>query len=126
MLVFDGDCGFCTRCADWASARLPALTIVVPWQRIPDLAAVGLRPEDVTDAAWWIEGDGDRRRGADAIAQTLVMIGGVYRWVGRAMQLPGLSTMAAIGYRVVARYRHRLPGGTPACELNQSPRTQDR
>jgi hypothetical protein len=30
---------------------------------------------------------------------------------------PPFSIAAAIGYRLVARYRYLLPGGTPACAV---------
>ena len=47
----------------------------------------------------------------------------------KAVQLPVLgpagiravNTLAGIVYRWVARNRHRLPGGTPACSLPPAP-----
>ena len=43
-LVFDGDCGFCTRSAAVARRVLPADCAVVPWQGA-DLASVGTTAE---------------------------------------------------------------------------------
>jgi predicted DCC family thiol-disulfide oxidoreductase YuxK len=40
-----------------------------------------------------------------------------HRMVAWGMRLPGLRQLSAWGYRMVARNRHRLPGGTPACEM---------
>jgi predicted DCC family thiol-disulfide oxidoreductase YuxK len=37
--------------------------------------------------------------------------------VARTMRAPGIRVLSAAGYRLVAKNRHRLPGGTPACEL---------
>ncbi|MGH9170291.1 MAG: hypothetical protein ACRD0Z_05400, partial [Acidimicrobiales bacterium] len=36
---------------------------------------------------------------------------------GRALSVPPLRWLAAAVYPVVARVRHRLPGGTPACRV---------
>ena len=36
MLVFDGDCGFCTSSARWIEARLPDDVAVVAWQACVD------------------------------------------------------------------------------------------
>lgn len=58
--------------------------------------------------------------GADeAIAAMLGAVGPPWRIAGRALLLPGVSRLAAAGYRLVARNRHRLPGGTPACATGQ-------
>ena len=107
MLVYDGDCGFCTRCAGWLAARAVDLE-VVPWQSL-DLAAVGLTETQVRTAAWWV--DGDLVEPAEgAIARSLVACGRGYAVVGRLLLLPGVRRVAAAGYRLVARNRGRLPG----------------
>jgi predicted DCC family thiol-disulfide oxidoreductase YuxK len=36
------------------------------------------------------------------------------------MNVPGVRQIAGFVYRLVAKYRHRLPGGTPACKLPTS------
>jgi predicted DCC family thiol-disulfide oxidoreductase YuxK len=118
LLEFDGDCGFCTRSAEWVRTRLPAGSgvAVEPWQRL-DLDALGLSREDVASAAWWIDRDGTKRRGHLAIAAALRAIGGAWGVVGRVLTWPVLSQLAALAYRLTARYRYRLPGSTPACKL---------
>jgi predicted DCC family thiol-disulfide oxidoreductase YuxK len=40
----------------------------------------------------------------------------IWRIAGRILLLPGISWMAAHTYRLIATNRHRLPGGTPACQ----------
>jgi predicted DCC family thiol-disulfide oxidoreductase YuxK len=107
MLVYDGDCGFCTRCADWLAARAAELE-VVPWQSL-DLPAVGLTEAQVRTAAYWV--DGDQVEGAErAIARSLLACGRGYGVVGRLLLLPGVRRVAAVGYRLVAGNRGRLPG----------------
>jgi hypothetical protein len=42
------------------------------------------------------------------------------RFLGKIMMSKYLSWFAAPTYRLVAKYRHKLPGGTPACKLPQN------
>ena len=117
-LVFDGDCSFCTSSAQWIEHRLPAGVRVEPWQRL-DLSALGLTEREVTTAAYWVDEQGRAYRGDLAIAKSLVAAGGLRKVLGVVLQLPPISLLSAIGYQIVARNRHRLPGGTPACKFPQ-------
>lgn len=119
MLIFDGDCGFCTSSARWVERRAPDGTDVVPFQRIDDLGRYGLTRRDVETAAYWIDGDG-AKRGHRAMAAALRAIGGRWGALGRAIDLPPLRPLAAGAYHLVARFRHRLPGGTPACRVDDA------
>jgi predicted DCC family thiol-disulfide oxidoreductase YuxK len=114
LLIFDGDCGFCTSCAEWARRRLRDRADIDPWQRL-DLAAHGLTESDVLATAWWIDDRDRARRGHRAVGWALKEIGGVWTAPGLLCLLPPFSWIATVGYRLVARYRHRMPGGTPAC-----------
>jgi len=116
MLVFDGDCGFCTQSAQWIEHRLPLGYPVVPWQDLPSLEALGLTEHDVREAAWWIEVSGRPRRGHRAIAAALIACKGGWAAVGFALRIPPISWVAAGVYALVARFRHRLPGKA-ACEV---------
>lgn len=117
MLVFDGDCGFCTSTARWAQRHLPEGTPVEPWQRL-DLDEMGLRLSDVSTAAYWRDESGAMHRGHRAAGQVLFAFGGAWRVLGWLCLVPPTSWFAAILYRVIARYRHRMPGGTPACRID--------
>lgn len=127
VLVFDGDCGFCTASARWVERRLPASSgaSVEPWQAL-DLKALRLTPTDVATAAWWIEPGGAKRRGAQAIAASLRAVGGAWGVIGRVLRVPPVSWLAAAVYAVVARNRHRLPGATDACRVPPPPPTRSR
>jgi len=116
MLIFDGDCSFCTSSATWIEHRLPDDARVELWQRV-DLEALGLTERDVTTAAYWVDENGSSYRGARSIAKALVRAGGVWKPVGIVMQIPPVSWFAALVYVVIAKNRYRLPGGTPACKL---------
>lgn len=115
VLVFDGDCAFCSSIARWAERRLPEGAGTVPWQYVDDPADYGLTAEGIREAAYWIDDAGRAYRGHEAAAETLRQIGGAWRPVGRALELPVIRRLAAAAYEVISRNRHRLPGGTPAC-----------
>jgi predicted DCC family thiol-disulfide oxidoreductase YuxK len=119
MLIYDGDCGFCTTSARWIEERLPLGYPVVAWQSLPDLAAVGLDEQKVQSAAWWIDVDGTPERGHRAIARALIAMKGVWAVLGFALLVPPASWLASIGYTLVARFRYKLPGATDACRIPQ-------
>jgi predicted DCC family thiol-disulfide oxidoreductase YuxK len=116
VLVFDGDCSFCTTSATWIEHRLPDAVRVEPWQRL-DLQAFGLTERDVTTAAYWVDERGKTYRGHRSIAKALIAAGRGWKPVGALMLIPPFSWLAALSYFVIAKNRHRLPGGTPACKL---------
>ena len=119
VLIFDGDCSICTSCANWARRHLKVAVEITPWQRI-DLATYGLKPEDAKAAAWWVDPGGRRYRGHAAVARTLRDCSRWWPLAGWLLSVPPASWGAALVYIVVARYRHRLPGATPACRLPAS------
>lgn len=115
VLLFDGDCAFCTSSAHLLERIGPEAEIVA-WQHA-DLDALGITAAQATEAVQWIGADGTVRGGHEAIAAALATAGWPWRLAARAILLPGISSLAAIAYRLIARNRHRLPGGTPACKL---------
>jgi len=120
LLIFDGDCAFCTSSATWLATRLrrkegPNATLV-PWQ-FSDLEALGTTPQRARQEALWIARDGTILGGAEAFAAWLRFRGGPYGVAGRVMSVPGVRRLAAAVYRLIAKNRHRMPGGSPACAL---------
>jgi predicted DCC family thiol-disulfide oxidoreductase YuxK len=115
VLVFDGDCAFCTNCAH-ALERIGPDAEIVAWQ-LTDLTELGITAEQASDAVQWVEVDGTIRSGHEAIAAVLSTAGPLWKLMGRAILLPGISWLAAKAYRLVANNRYRLPGGTPACAV---------
>ena len=113
VLVFDGECGFCTSCARLLR-RIGTRAEIVPWQQA-DLDRLGLSAAEAAAAVRWVEPDGRVRSGHEALAAALRTAGPMARLAGRALTAPGVSRLAAVGYRFVAANRGRLPGGTPAC-----------
>jgi len=125
VLLFDGDCSFCTSCANWARRHIRHLDTTVPYQH-PDLAALGVTAEQCEQAVQWVGTDHKVLSAHLAIAQVLIDAGTGWAVIGRAMQLPGLRQLSGIVYRWVARNRSRLPGGTPACSIQDRPDNDSR
>ena len=119
-LIFDGDCSFCTSSATWisrpAGRRGEPNARLVPWQ-FTDLAALGTTADRAQREVLWVTPDGEVFGGAAAIARWLRFRGGAYAGAGRLMEAPVLRTLVAAVYRLVAKNRHRMPGGSPACAL---------
>lgn len=115
LLVFDGDCGFCTTSAR-AGQRWLRLEHVEPWQFL-ELEPLGLTAEQCMQAVQWVDADGRAVAGERAVIAALRHGGGVWAVLGSVMNLPGIRQIAGLVYRLVAKYRHKLPGGTPACKL---------
>jgi predicted DCC family thiol-disulfide oxidoreductase YuxK len=114
ICIYDGDCGFCSRCVDWASRRSEVK--FVPFQRT-DLATYGVTEEAAAEAVHFVGDDGRVVRGAAAVAAVFSTCGGGWPLVGKAMRLPGIRGLAEIVYRLIARNRYRLPGPA-ACSID--------
>jgi predicted DCC family thiol-disulfide oxidoreductase YuxK len=119
-LIYDGACGFCTTSAGWVSRRWTGADapIAVPWQQLTEARVVELQlsQDDFDRSAWWVEG-GRAEGGFRAVARALVATHGPWAVAGRILLVPPVSWVAPLGYALVARYRSRLPGGTPACKV---------
>lgn len=110
-LLIDGSCGFCTAAARWCQS---GQRVEVVDARSLDTAALGERDTNEAQVARelvLVEADGRTLGGAAAVARLLVLRGGAWALLGKAMGLWPLSVLASLGYRVVARLRHQLPGG---------------
>ena len=117
LLIYDGDCAFCQRCVD-LGGRLPEPVPTESFQLL-DLGTFGLTPAQARAAAWWVGADGSLRRGHRAVAAVLAaQPRRGWRTAGWLIDHPPLSWLAAGGYMLVARFRHRLPGGTAQCRVD--------
>jgi predicted DCC family thiol-disulfide oxidoreductase YuxK len=116
LLVFDGDCAFCTTWVNRLQAVLPVFPPTTPWQWI-NLEPYALSRADVDQFAWVIT-PGHQYAGHLALSALLRMQPvATLRFLGHLLATPPFSFAAAIGYRLIAANRSRLPGGTPACAM---------
>ena len=126
VFLFDGDCAFCSSCARWTVRRVPTPARIVAWQHT-ELGPLGVTEDEVAEAVVMVGVDLDRRHGPEAIAQLLrTSTAGGWRVAGAALAIRPIMALAWPIYRVVARNRHRMPGGTPQCSLPPAERTTGR
>ena len=119
VLLYDPDCGFCTRSA----ALVPRLGVDVDVRPMTASELTAYRIDPVRAAREMPFVHPDRRvsfgqRGVSAILRTGPL---PWRALGRCLVLPGIDRLAGLGYRWVAEHREVLPGGTPSCALPQTP-----
>jgi predicted DCC family thiol-disulfide oxidoreductase YuxK len=124
VFLYDGDCAFCSSCARFIERHVPTSAAVTPWQ-FADLDALGVSQDDAEAAVQWIDPRSDRlvrAAGPAAIALLLVDAGPYWRTLGWLLGRRPVRRIAGPTYRLIARNRHRLPGGTAACRLPQAER----
>jgi predicted DCC family thiol-disulfide oxidoreductase YuxK len=116
ILIFDGDCKFCSSSARafvrMTKSRIPTS----PYQRT-DLAALGLRLQDCEQAVQYVS-DRGIESGHLAIAQGLIDSKTIWSLAGYVLKWPVITSIAFVVYHWIAKNRHRLPGGTPACSID--------
>jgi predicted DCC family thiol-disulfide oxidoreductase YuxK len=118
VLVFDGDCAFCSSSVRAAQRWIGDMPAAVPYQRA-ELASLGLTEAECLTAVRYVARDHRAYAGEDAVAALLMGAGKGWWFLGALMRVPGLHWLAGVAYRWVARNRHRLPGGTPACSISE-------
>jgi predicted DCC family thiol-disulfide oxidoreductase YuxK len=117
-LIFDGNCGFCTRSRN-ALVKLDRhhRIATAPFQRPGTRERTGLTEEQLGSAVWWLDENGGKRSGAAAVNAALAAALGTKAPV-LFYRLPGVRQAQESAYRWVARNRHRFPGTKPWCESN--------
>ena len=115
VLIYDGDCAFCTlwvnRLRDW----LPSFPTAKTSQSIA-IEDYALSTHDVENFAWYITQShqyaGHLATSALLRAQPVFSL----RLLGWLLATWPISWLAAGAYSLIARFRHKLPGGTPTCD----------
>ena len=113
ICIYDGDCGFCSRCVAWASDRSDVR--FEPFPRT-DLAAYGITEDAAATAVHYVGADGRVVRGGAAVAAVFRECRRGWPLLGMVMRFPGIRSIAEVVYRLIARNRYRLPGPA-ACSI---------
>ncbi|MCW0213584.1 MAG: DUF393 domain-containing protein [Pseudonocardia sp.] len=114
-LVFDGECGFCTRALGWLERldRRSRIT-TVPLQRTGAPESIGSTPQACRASLHW-RADGHTATGAEAVNLALAVATRSTLPVLLYRRTAGLQERA---YTWVAAHRGKLPGVTPWCETH--------
>jgi predicted DCC family thiol-disulfide oxidoreductase YuxK len=114
LLIYDGDCGFCTVSANWYARIAGDVSRIAPWQSLA-LDNFALTSEQTSESLWWYS-HGRASSGADACADALKACNWPWKGLGFVLAFAPVRWVARRTYPVIARNRHKLPGGTAACE----------
>ncbi len=118
LLIYDGDCGLCSRTAAWIRTRLGPGYEITASQRIKNLEVrFGLTRREVHEAAYWIDPDGTAHRAHRAIVRALEESGGILGFVAKIGRIWPFEPVAQWLYFLIARNRHRFPGASDRCLL---------
>ena len=116
LLIFDGDCAFCSSSVRFGQRRIKRMARAEPYQFL-ELDQYGLTTQQCNAAVQFVAADGSVSSAHDAVSMVLRGAGKGWWLLGSLMRLPGVHWLSGVVYRWVARNRHRLPGGTAACSL---------
>lgn len=118
VLIYDGDCAFCKNSLRIALEKLPIFCRYSAYQNT-DISALGLTTAQVQAQVWLVDGE-TKLGGHRAVAWLLLNQSEIgWRALGRLILIA--SPVSALIYRWVAKNRHRLPGGTKECSIEDRP-----
>ena len=123
VLIYDGDCQFCQLSLDFGIKNLRIFPQYVAFQRIQP-KDFGLTDKQVRSQIWL----------ASKTPTSAVALGGhlaagailklqpsrLLRFLGWLASTPPTSWVASLLYKVIAANRHRLPGGSRACKIEDN------
>ncbi len=120
LLIFDGDCGFCTASVDVIRRWIRPDCAIEPWQNIA-IERFGLTPDDCSTAVQYVDSERRVHDGSRAVMRMLRNAPAPWPVIGAVGDAPGIAWVADRVYRWIAAHRHRLPGSTPACAAVAAP-----
>ncbi|MER0245074.1 DUF393 domain-containing protein [Streptomyces sp. HSW2009] len=118
VLIYDGDCAFCTRCVAFVERRVRPRCDVTP-AHLADLAELGTTQARAEHELLWVTPFGRVYGGVMAVAKLLLNAGRGWTPLGALLSLPPLRWIGHGVYRLVADNRQRMPGGTAACAVRR-------
>lgn len=117
VLIYDGDCAFCNRSLEFGLRHLRWFPAARPFQEI-STDDFGLTSSHVEQSIWLVSND-QKLAGHKAAAWILRQQKSILHRALGVLILAG-GPLSALAYRLIAKNRHRLPGGTAACEIEPS------
>ena len=99
--------------------RIRTSATIVAHQKA-DLKVLGLTTEQCNQALQWVNSEGRIRSGSRAVAELLKTANGAWPVLGVLIDLPIILFFSSAIYKLIAKNRQHLPGGTVACALDSS------
>ncbi|MBI3863585.1 MAG: DUF393 domain-containing protein [Planctomycetia bacterium] len=122
IIFFDGVCGLCSWSVDFVIARDPKAQFqFAPLQVATASDRLGPAIAELLNTVVLLDAHGSFNK-SDAVWRILVILGGVWRWVGWLMRLIP-RPLRNSGYDFIARRRYRWFGKKETCRL---PSAQER
>ncbi|RRD05019.1 DUF393 domain-containing protein [Arachnia propionica] len=118
VILYDADCGFCSMSIQVATSRMVRTRMRPLMVQRADLGRWGLDRAACLELLHVVDARGRVRIGSDAVAAILQSSRLPWPIAGLVLRSPGVRRLSQWVYRIVARNRHRLPGGTPTCRLD--------
>ncbi len=103
MLIYDGDCSFCKYWVRRWQQHTQGKVQYIPFQEVPD-GFHGISRKQFQRSVWLINSYGRPMHGAEAVA-VLLQLSGHSTWNWLYHRVPLASTVAELGYRIVADHR---------------------
>ena len=123
VLIYDGDCQFCQLSLDFGIKNLRIFPQYVAFQNI-NPQDFGLTEQQVRSQIWLAQKapattsalGGHLAAGAILKLQPSRLL----RFLGWLASTPPTSWVASLLYKVIAANRHRLPGGSRTCKIEDN------
>lgn len=115
LFIFDGDCAFCSSSMRTLRKMTRSKINSKPFQ-VLDFTELPTNRELAELSVLYLKA-GFVYRGARAIAEYLIDSKTLWALAGWFIKTPVILSFAELAYDLVAKNRHRLPGGTPECQI---------
>lgn len=115
LFIFDGDCAFCSSSMRALRKMTRSRINSKPFQTLDFTELLATR--ELAELSVLYLRDGFVYRGARAIAEYLIDSKTPWLVAGWFIKTPVILSFAELAYDLIAKNRHRLPGGTPECQI---------
>jgi predicted DCC family thiol-disulfide oxidoreductase YuxK len=123
VLIYDGDCKFCQLSLDFGIRKLKTFPRYVAYQRI-DPKDFGLTTAQVRSQIWLAQKTqtNNKALGGHLAAGAILKLqpSPLLKALGWLASTPPSSWVAKLLYKLIADNRHRLPGGSRACKIEDT------
>ncbi len=117
LMIFDGDCGFCTASVNVIRRWIRPDCDIEPWQ-FTAIEEFNLTPEECSTAVQYVDSARQVHSGSRAVMRMLRDAPVPWPVLGAIGDAPGIAWVADRTYKWIALNRYKLPGSTPACAVN--------